>query len=95
MHQTGGSRENWPRVAFEAWASGVALVAERDYAWPELVEDGETGILCISSDEFAYRASELAFDDAKRERIVRSALMRLKVDHCDRSKSFAAWDFLL
>ncbi len=95
MHQTGGSRENWPRVAFEAWASGVALVAERDYAWPELVEDGETGILCSSSDEFAYRASELAFDDAKRERIVRSALMRLKVDHCDRSKSFAAWDFLL
>jgi len=43
-----------------------------------MVEDGETGILCRSSDEFAYRPSELAFDDARRGRIVRTASVRLK-----------------
>jgi glycosyltransferase involved in cell wall biosynthesis len=91
MHQTGGSRENWPRVAFEAWASGVALLAERDYAWPELVADGETGILCASSDEFAQRASELAFDEPKRRGIVEAARGRLVSEHCNPGRSLAVW----
>jgi glycosyltransferase involved in cell wall biosynthesis len=95
MHQTGGSRENWPRVAFEAWASGVAVLAERDYAWPELIADGETGILCSSSDEFASRASELAFDEQRRQSIARAARARLEADHCDAARSFAAWSGLL
>jgi hypothetical protein len=95
MHQTGGSRENWPRVAFEAWASGVVMLAECDFAWPELIDDGETGILCNSSDEFAYRASELAFDEKKRKRIVASAQLKLQAEHCDLKRSFAAWDRIL
>jgi Glycosyl transferases group 1 len=95
VHHTGGSRENWPRVAFEAWASRVALLVECDYAWPEIVDDGETGFLCRSADEFVYRASELAHDEAKRERIVRSALQQLEAEHCDAQKSFAAWNRVL
>lgn len=95
IHQTGGSRENWPRIAFEAWASGVALLAERDYAWPELIDDGATGMLCRSSDEFAFRASELAFHDDLRQRLVTEAARRLVSEHCDRERSFAPWrDFL-
>ncbi|MGA2451735.1 MAG: glycosyltransferase [Polyangiaceae bacterium] len=95
MHQTGGSRENWPRIAFEAWASGVALLAERDYAWPELVADGDTGILCGSSEEFARRASELAFDESKRRGIVQAARAHLLSEHCNAGRSLAAWGDLL
>jgi Glycosyl transferases group 1 len=95
VHQTGGSRENWPRVAFEAWASGVVILAEFDFAWPELIDDGETGILCRSSDEFSYRASELAFDEAKRQRLILAAQARLQSEHCDLKRSFAAWDRIL
>jgi glycosyltransferase involved in cell wall biosynthesis len=95
MHQTGGSRENWPRVAFEAWASSVAVIAERDYAWPELIEDGVTGVLCSSSDEFAFRASELAFNDSLRQRIVESAAKRLVSEHGNRERSFGAWNQIL
>jgi hypothetical protein len=95
MHQTGGSRENRPRVAFEAWASRVAVLAECDYAWPELIEDGETGILCRTSQEFAEHASELAFDKKRRGRITAAALRRLVQDHCDPRRSFAAWQQIL
>jgi glycosyltransferase involved in cell wall biosynthesis len=95
MHQTGGSRENWPRVAFEAWASGVAVLAECDYAWPELIEDGETGILCRTSEDFAQHASELAFDEARRKRITLSAMRRLLAEHCDGRGSFAPWQSVL
>lgn len=95
IHNTGGSRENWPRAAFEAWASRVAVLAECDYAWPEIIEDGETGFLCRSADEFVYRASELAYDETKRERIAWSALQRLRAEHCDKRRSFAAWSGIL
>ena len=95
VHQTGGSRENLPRVALEAWASGVAILAEHDYGWPELIEDGESGILCESSDEFAYRASELAFDEAKRRRLVRSGLERLQSLYSSSRRCFAAWNRIL
>jgi glycosyltransferase involved in cell wall biosynthesis len=91
IHQTGGSRENWPRVAFEAWASGVALLAECDYAWPELIEHGRTGILCRSSEEFGEYASELAFDEQRRKGITSAALRQLLGEHCNARKSFAAW----
>ncbi len=95
LHQTGGSRENWPRVAFEAWASGVVILAEHDFAWPELIDDGETGILCGSSDEFAERASELAFNEHKRQQIAHRARLQLLGEHCDRTRSFAAWSSIL
>jgi glycosyltransferase involved in cell wall biosynthesis len=94
VHQTGGSRENWPRVAFEAWASGVAVLAERSFAWPELVVDGETGLLCASSEEMARRASDLAFDEARRAAMVRAARARLVAEHCDRARALSAWNEL-
>ncbi len=95
IHQTGGSRENWPRVAFEAWASDVALLAECDYAWPELVDDGATGFLCRSSGEFADRASLLAFDEGRRRQMVAAGRKQLKREHCDDTKCFEAWDRIL
>jgi glycosyltransferase involved in cell wall biosynthesis len=95
MHQTGGFRENWPHVTFEAWASRVAIVAESRYGWPELIDDGETGILCRTSAEFADYATELAFDEQRRKRITIAALQRLKKEHCNSRRSFAVWDAVL
>jgi hypothetical protein len=95
IHQTGGSRENWPRAAFEAWASGTAVLAECDYAWPELIDDGVTGLLCNSSAEFAHYATELAFDEARRRRITEAARRQLLGEHCDPQRSFVAWATVL
>lgn len=95
MHQTGNFRENWPHVTFEAWASQVAIIAECDYGWPELIDDGETGILCKTSREFADYATELAFDEKMRKRITMTALRRHKEEHCNELRSFAAWDSIL
>lgn len=95
VHQTGGSRENWPRVAFEAWASQVAVLAECDYAWPELIGHGESGYLCRSSEEFAHYASELAFDEQRRRRITTNALRRLVEEHCNARRCFASWKAVL
>jgi glycosyltransferase involved in cell wall biosynthesis len=92
MHQTGGFRENWPHVTFEAWASQVAIIAECDYGWPELIDDGETGILCKTSSEFAHHATELAFDETRRKRITTAALRRHREEHCNERRSFAAWE---
>jgi glycosyltransferase involved in cell wall biosynthesis len=95
MHQTGEFRENWPHVTFEAWASQVAVIAECDYGWPEVIDDGETGILCRTSRELAQCATELAFDEGRRKRITTAALQRLKEEHCSVRRSFAAWDSIL
>ena len=73
IHKTGGSRESYCRVVPEAFAAGVAVVVEDDYAFPELIEDGVTGYRCKTSDEMSYRASELAFDEPKRKRMVEAA----------------------
>jgi Glycosyl transferases group 1 len=95
VHQTGGSRENAPRVALEAWASGVVVLAERNFGWPELIDDGQTGILCDGADEFVYRASQLAFDDERRRRIVAAAHDRLRAVHCDPHAAFTPWARIL
>jgi glycosyltransferase involved in cell wall biosynthesis len=95
MHQTGGFRENWPHVAFEAWASQVAIVAECRYGWPELIDDGETGILCRTSTEFADYATELAFDEQRRKHMTIAALLHLEKEFCNVRRCFTAWDSVL
>jgi hypothetical protein len=95
MHQTADFRENWPHVTFEAWASRVAIIAECDYGWPELIDDGVTGVLCRTSTEFADQATALAFNDNQRQQITAAALLRLKEEHCNVKRSFAPWDALL
>jgi glycosyltransferase involved in cell wall biosynthesis len=91
IHKTGGSRENWPRTILEAMASGVAVVAEDDWALPQLIENGVTGFLCRSSDEMSYRASQLAFDEPLRKRMVHAAYERFLHEHANAERSFAPW----
>jgi glycosyltransferase involved in cell wall biosynthesis len=91
IHKTGGSRENWPRAILEAVASGVAVIAEDDWAMPQLIENGVTGFLCRSSDEMSYRASQLAFDEPLRKRMVHAAYERFLNEHANAERSFAPW----
>lgn len=65
VHRTGGSRESYCRVLIEAYAHGVVPIVEADYAFPELVVDGETGFCAASSDEMSWYASMLAHDPAR------------------------------
>ena len=64
-----------PNIVMEALATGMAVVASRVGALPELVEEGEQGYLCMPGDyrEFSRRIEELATDKDKLSRFKRSA----------------------
>lgn len=95
IHKTGGSRESYCRVVPEAYACGVPVIVEDDYAFPDLVIDGVTGYRCQSSDEMSYRASELAFDEAKRKNMAHQAHDFLCHDLASAEKCWAAWQAVL
>lgn len=64
------SYEGAPRVVLEAYAAGVPVVASRIGALPELVEDGESGLLVEPSDVPAWQAAlERLTDEAESERM--------------------------
>lgn len=65
IHKTGGSRESYCRVLVEAMAHGVVPLVERNYAFPEILSKSEhlsKFIMCDSSDEMSFKASQLAFN---------------------------------
>jgi glycosyltransferase involved in cell wall biosynthesis len=95
IHKTGGSRESYCRIVPEAYAAGVPIIVEDDFAFPELIVDGETGFLCKSSDEMSFRASELAFNEARRKRIVDAGYEYLKANIASAPRCWEAWKKLL
>jgi glycosyltransferase involved in cell wall biosynthesis len=95
IHKTGGSRESFCRVILEAAAFGVPVVVENDYAFPELIVNGETGFLCDSSAEMSFRASQLAFDEELRSRIINQAREQLFKRFANRDECWAPWLRLL
>jgi glycosyltransferase involved in cell wall biosynthesis len=75
----GGAGENWPRVGLEAMATGVPLVVQKQWGWPEMIRHGETGILTSDNlQEIAYQLSRLAWDEDYRLGIVHRAHQRLR-----------------
>lgn len=54
--------ENWPRVGFEAMASGSVLIVNNRGGWKRLVEHGKTGWLCDNERDFIYAASRMAYE---------------------------------
>ena len=91
IHKTGGSRESYCRIVPEAYAAGVPLIVEDDFAFPELIVDGVTGFLCKSSEEMSNRASELAFDEPRRKRMIFAARDHLHSQIADPVRCWAAW----
>ena len=95
IHKTGGSRESYCRIVPEAYASGVPLIVEKDFAFPELIDDGVTGYLCQSSDEMSFRASELAFDETKRKNVIDAGYDYLRSKIASADLCWKAWQDIL
>lgn len=78
IHKTGTSRESYCRVLVEAYAHGTVPIVESDYAFPELVIDGETGFMTSDSDEMSYLASMLSRNPAEHRRIAENGRHHLE-----------------
>jgi glycosyltransferase involved in cell wall biosynthesis len=61
--------ENLPRVGFEAMSSGTILVVNNRGGWQLQVEDGKTGFVCNSTQEFIERSSLLARNQNLKEEL--------------------------
>jgi intein/homing endonuclease len=95
IHKTGGSRESYCRIVPEAYAYGVPVITEDDYAFPDLIVNGVTGFRCKSSDEMSYRASELAFDEEKRKKMIYAAYDHLIGEIASSERCWQPWKDLL
>jgi Glycosyl transferases group 1 len=58
--------ENWPRVGFEAMASGSILIVDNRGGWRRQVQHGVTGWLCDHERDFIYYASKMAYEPGLR-----------------------------
>jgi starch synthase len=67
--------EGLPRVVLEAQAMKTPVVATRVGGIPEIIDDGDTGLLCDtnSPDQIAERLRRLASDSETREHIARNS----------------------
>lgn len=83
-----GDRDGLPNVLMEAQSQGVATIATRVSAIPELIEDGETGLLTPPDDPYslAQAIGQLIRDEPLRRRLgsAGEARVRKGFDH-DRS----------
>ena len=91
LHKTGGSRESYCRIVPECYAHGTVMIAENDFAFPDLIIDGETGFVCDSSDEMSFRASEMANYESERIRIVNNAYDHLKNNLMNKDECVKPW----
>ena len=94
VHANAQAVENWPRVALEAMAAGVPVVAENRGGWREMIRHGRTGYLCDTDDQFAYYTARLAYDEAHRMRIARQARATLETELADPQTIWAGWEQL-
>lgn len=68
--------ENWPRVGFEAMASGSVLIVDRRGGWEQMVEHGKTGWLCECPGDFITYATKMAWEPHYREDMAAAARER-------------------
>lgn len=71
--QPSDTTENWPRVGFEAMASGSVLIVDNRGGWKEMVRHGETGWLCNHARDFIYYASKMAYEPELRKEMAERA----------------------
>ncbi len=68
--------ENWPRVGFEAMASGCVLIVDNRGGWRRMVEHGKTGWLCNHERDFIYYSSKMAYEPNLRDDMAAAARER-------------------
>ena len=75
-----GDRDGLPNVLMEAQAMGVACLASRVSAIPELIVDGDTGALVPPGDTDALAAAlaRLIGDPAERRRLAGAGCVRVR-----------------
>jgi len=91
IHKTGTSRESYCRALVEAYAYGVVPIVEDDYAFPELVIDGETGFMTSDSEEMSTLASDLAHDPHLHRRLAENGRRHLKERLIDPERTWRGW----
>ncbi|HRH97845.1 MAG TPA: glycosyltransferase [Prosthecobacter sp.] len=74
--QPSDTTENWPRVGFEAMASGSVLIVDDRGGWRQMIEHGKTGFLCQHERDFIYYASKMAYEPDLRREIAHNARQR-------------------
>lgn len=74
--QPSDTTENWPRVGFEAMASGSVLIVDDRGGWQQMIEHGKTGFLCKHERDFIYYASKMAYEPELRREIAQNARLR-------------------
>lgn len=63
------TKENWPRIGFEAMHSGTPLIVNRRGGWEYMIDHGVTGFLCDTDRDFMYYGSKLAYEPDFREQM--------------------------
>ena len=78
-----GARDGLPNVLLEAMASGLACVGSDVASIPEVIADGETGLLARSGDVEALAAAidRLLSDRGLRERLGAAAIERVRAEY--------------
>lgn len=74
--QATDTTENWPRIGFEAMASGSVLIVDRRGGWAQMVDHGKTGWLCERPGDFIAYASKMAWEPHFREDMAAAARER-------------------
>ncbi len=95
FHRWDGFRENYPRALLEAMAAGVPILCDRAGGNVEIIEDGVTGFLVESDDEAVDRASQLAWDEPLRARMVANANQWLRANVANAPQAWEPWHRLL
>jgi len=96
LAQAGGAAvENWPRVALEAMAAGVPVVAENRGGWREMIRHDQTGFLSNDDDEMACCIGRLAHNAAYRRQIIEQARHALETDLANPETWWSRWQALL
>ena len=74
--QPSDTKENWPRIGFEAMSSGSVLIVDNRGGWKRIVEHGKTGWLCDHERDFIYYASRMAYEPNMRSDMAAAARER-------------------
>ncbi len=82
-----------PNVVMEAFARGVPVVAARVGGLPDLIKDGQTGVLCHPEDfaDFARKLEQLLADEPLRLRIA-DAAKRYALESLDDAKFMQGYE---